>query len=327
MNRLTWFQGGIPPLYLAPMAGVTDFVFRQICKEAGADVMLTEFVSAEGILKADKRTRHYTEFTDSQRPLGIQLFGSDGKSLGEAAKKMVEEKQPDFIDLNFGCPVNKVVAKNGGSALLRDCPLLIKVVKEVIKAVQYQVPVTAKIRIGWDYNSINAQEICKILEDLGIEAIAIHGRTRSQGYRGKANWEVIANCVSQVSIPIIGNGDLNSAQEVKSRIEETGVKGVMLGRGVLGNPWLFAEIKNTLAKKEYSPPSLEERFHLMMKHCEKTLAWGKYGDERHTMMKMRGRLSAYCRGFVGAKRLRESLCQASSFAFVKETLENFLSQK
>src|SRR6187551_621224 len=170
------------PLYLAPMAGVTDVVFRGLCKELGADVMVTEFVSAEGILQADERTRKYTEFEDGQRPVGVQLFGADGKRMGEAARKIADWKQPDFIDINFGCPVNKVVAKNGGSSLLKDCPILAAVASGVAKAVGDQVPVTAKMRIGWDESSVNAVEVSKILEDTGMQAIAVHGRTRSQSY-------------------------------------------------------------------------------------------------------------------------------------------------
>ena len=156
---LPWFAAGNFPIFLAPMAGVTDVVFRRICKEMGADVMVTEFVSAEGILQRDDRTRRYTEFTDEQRPVGVQLFGADGIRMGEAALKIIDWKQPDFIDINFGCPVNKVVARNGGSSLLRDCPLLASVARGVVEAVGGRVPVTAKIRIGWDQQSINAVEV------------------------------------------------------------------------------------------------------------------------------------------------------------------------
>jgi hypothetical protein len=164
---LPWFQNDAFPLYHAPMAGVTDLVFRRLCKELGADVMVTEFVSAEGILQRDDRTRKYTEFSDDQRPVGVQLFGADGKRMGEAAKKIIDWKKPDFIDINFGCPVNKVVAKNGGSSLLKNCPVLAEVASGVAHAVGGEVPVTAKIRTGWDSESINAVEVAKILEDSG----------------------------------------------------------------------------------------------------------------------------------------------------------------
>ena len=190
------------------MAGVTDFVFRGICKGLGADVMVTEFVSAEGILQADGRTRKYTEFTDEQRPVGVQLFGGDGVRLGEAAKKIVDWKRPDFIDLNYGCPVNKVVARNGGSSLLKSCGLVAAVAAGVVKAVGSEVPVTAKIRIGWDSGSINAVEVAKTLVDCGVCSITVHGRTRSQGYGGEADWNVIDQVARSVPVPVVGNGDL-----------------------------------------------------------------------------------------------------------------------
>ena len=186
---LPWLSNDRFPLYLAPMAGVTDLIFRRLCKELGAEVMVTEFVSAEGIMQADDRTRHYTEFDEGQRPVGVQLFGADVVRMGEAARKIIDWKQPDFIDINFGCPVNKVVSKNGGSALLKDCPLLESVAREIVKAVP--IPVTAKIRTGWDSKSVNALHTARILEDCGIQAVTIHGRTRAQGYSGQADWDVI----------------------------------------------------------------------------------------------------------------------------------------
>ena len=188
---LPWFAKGKFPLYLAPMAGITDRIFRSICKELGADVMVTEFVSSEGIIRRDDRTRKYTEFDDAQRPVGVQLFGADGQRMAEAAKKVIDWKQPDFIDLNFGCPVNKVVSKNGGSSLLRNCSALAEVASAVVAGVGDQVPVTGKIRIGWDSNMINAVEVTGILEDCGISAVSVHGRTRSQGYSGEADWSII----------------------------------------------------------------------------------------------------------------------------------------
>src|SRR6266480_2635698 len=179
LSALPWFSNRFP-LYLAPMAGVSDKIFRQLCKEYGADVLTTEFVSAEGIFRRNERTREYLDFDEIERPIGVQLFGADAQHMGEAARQVVEWVQPDFIDLNFGCPVNKVVAKNGGSALLKDCPTLGAVAEAVVRAVA-PLPVTAKIRIGWDANSINAPRVGQLLEELGIAAIAVHGRTRAQG--------------------------------------------------------------------------------------------------------------------------------------------------
>ncbi len=226
---LPWFQDQFP-LYLAPMAGVTDTVFRRLCKEQGADVVVTEFVSAEGIFRRNARTLGYLDFHESERPLGVQLFGGDPDHLGEAARMVVEWKGPDFVDLNFGCPVNKVVSKNGGSSLLRDCPLLERVARAVVRAAA-PCPVTAKIRIGWDRASINAVTTARALEGAGVQAIAVHGRTKEQGYGGEADWDVIGEVVGAVGVPVIGNGDLTSAATVAARREQTGVAGVMLGRG------------------------------------------------------------------------------------------------
>jgi tRNA-dihydrouridine synthase B len=301
------------------MAGVTDVVFRQICKELGADVMVTEFVSAEGILQRDDRTRKYTEFTDGQRPVGVQLFGGDGERMGEAAKKIIDWKRPDFIDINFGCPVNKVVAKNGGSSLLKDCPTLAAVAAGVRKGVGDAVPVTAKMRIGWDDRTINAVEVCRILEDCGMQAIAVHGRTRSQGYSGEANWEVIDACARAVRIPVIGNGDIASGADLARRKRETAVAGAMIGRAAMQNPWVFREAKHFLETGEALPAvPLEDRWSLVLRHCRLAAESGRYGAERHAMMAMRARLMAYCKGFPGAKELRQRLARVESVAEVED---------
>ncbi|GAA5484410.1 tRNA-dihydrouridine synthase B [Haloferula sargassicola] len=301
------------------MAGVTDVVFRQICKELGADVMVTEFVSAEGIMQADDRTRKYTEFTDGQRPVGVQLFGADGERMGEAARKIVDWKRPDFIDINYGCPVNKVVSKNGGSSLLKDCPLLESVARGVAKACEGVVPVTAKIRIGWDEKSINAVEVSRRLEDCGMQAISIHGRTRSQGYGGEACWETIDACARAVRVPVIGNGDIASGADVARRKSGTAVSGVMIGRAAMQNPWVFREAKHFLKTGELLPPvPLAERWELVMRHCRLASESRRYGNERHAIMAMRSRLMAYCKGFPGAKELRQRLARVESVAQVEE---------
>ena len=301
------------------MAGVTDVIFRQICKELGADVMVTEFISAEGIMQADERTRKYTEFTDEQRPVGVQLFGADGPRMGEAARKIIDWKQPDFIDINFGCPVNKVVARNGGSSLLRDCPLLASVATGVAKAVGEQVPVTAKMRIGWDVDSVNAVEVARILEDSGMQAIAVHGRTRAQGYAGEADWEVIDAVARAVKIPVIGNGDITCGADVLRRRQETAVSGVMIGRAAMQNPWVFREAKHFLETGNLlEEVTVAERWELVSRHCKLAVASRRNGDERQTLTAMRSRLMAYCKGFPGAKELRQRLCQVTSLAEVEE---------
>ncbi|MBP6602913.1 MAG: tRNA dihydrouridine synthase DusB [Verrucomicrobiales bacterium] len=313
---LPWFQNDAFPLYLAPMAGVTDLIFRRICKELGADVMVTEFVSAEGIMQADERTRIYTEFDDEQRPVGVQLFGADGPRMAEAAKKIIDWKQPDFIDINFGCPVKKVVSKNGGSSLLRDCPVLAEVASSIAKGVGDQVPVTAKIRIGWDQNLINAPEVCHILEDCGMQAIAVHGRTRAQGYSGEADWNVIDQCSRSVSIPVIGNGDITSGADVQLRRESTGVSGIMIGRSAMQYPWIFRDAKRYLETgEEPEPVSPEERWSLILRHAALLIQWGKFPTERHAMQALRSRLMAYSKGLRHGKLLR---CRFSTINSLSE---------
>src|SRR5437870_3751910 len=254
---LPWFQNRFP-LYLAPMAGVSDKIFRQLCKSNGADVLITEFVSAEGVFRRNERTREYLEFDEIERPLGVQLFGADADHMAEAARQVIEWVHPDFIDLNFGCPVNKVVAKNGGSALLKDCPTLAAVADAVVCAVG-PMPVTAKIRIGWDADSINAPRVARLLEGLGIAAIAVHGRTRAQGYSGAADWNVIGEVAAAVSIPVIGNGDLSNAAAVAKHRRETGIAGAMIGRAAMSRPWIFHQTKQHLATGEMvDPPNLRE---------------------------------------------------------------------
>jgi nifR3 family TIM-barrel protein len=315
-TSLPWFSPPTFPLYLAPMAGVSDKIFRQFCKERGADVLVTEFVSAEGVFRRNERTREYLDFDECERPIGVQLFGGNAGHMAEAAKHVVDWVRPDFIDLNFGCPVNKVVAKNGGSALLRDCPKLGAVAEAVVHAVA-PLPVTAKIRIGWDADSVNAPRVARILEERGILAVAVHGRTRAQGYSGEADWKVIGEVVSAVSIPVIGNGDLTSGADVIRRRAETGIAGAMIGRAAMSAPWIFAQVKHYLATGEHLPaPSLEEKWKLIQRHCQ--LAVEEWGREDQAIRSMRARLMAYSKGFPNSKALREKFQQVSSLAEIDE---------
>lgn len=305
------------------MAGVTDTVFRRLVKARGADVLVTEFVSAEGILHRNERTRRYVEFDDSQRPVGVQLFGADPEKMAEGARAVIDWVRPDFIDLNFGCPVNKVVAKNGGSSLLRDCPVLARVAAAVTRAAA-PLPVTAKIRIGWDERSINAVEVARILEGEGIAAIAVHGRTRAQGYSGEANWEVIGEAAAAVRVPVIGNGDISSPEILLRRMRETPVRGAMIGRAALPAPWLFAQCRAAIERGEPPPePDLAGRWEYIRAFAR--LAVEYRGDEARAMSSMRARLMGCVRGMPDGRNLRARLARVSSLAELDEIMADSLA--
>jgi nifR3 family TIM-barrel protein len=318
---LPWFTNRFP-LFLAPMAGVSDKIFRQICKEYGADVLTTEFVSAEGIFRRNERTREYLDFDEVERPVGVQLFGANPEHMAEAAKQVVDWVRPDFIDLNFGCPVNKVVAKNGGSALLKDCPTLASVAGAVVRAVA-PLPVTAKIRIGWDTDSINAVRVACLLADLGIRAITVHGRTRAQGYSGAADWNVIGEVAAAVSIPVIGNGDLTTPPDIAKRQRETNIAGAMIGRAAMNAPWIFQQTKTYLATGAMvDPPSPSEKWKLIRRHCQ--LVVEEWKAEDPAMRSMRARLMAYSKGFPASKMLRERFQHVASLADLDAIIDEHL---
>ncbi|MBR7109325.1 MAG: tRNA dihydrouridine synthase DusB [Akkermansia sp.] len=321
---LPWFEHKFP-LFLAPMAGVTDPIFRTLCKEAGADVMETEFVSAEGVLQAWHRNKKYVEFEQEHRPLGIQIFGSVPEHAAAAARIITDAMQPDFLDINAGCPVPKVVGKNGGSSLLKDLPLLQRIAAAVVNELGQDCPVTAKIRIGWDAEHVCAPEACQRLQDAGVQSITIHGRTRSQQYSGQADWQMIDLCARQCSIPIVGNGDIASPQDVKRTRESTAVSGVMIGRAAMNAPWLFARAKKYLESGEIAPePTPEERIHFMLRHTRMALDSGHYGTEIATMRAMRARLLAYAKGIPGTKAIRPQLSRVGSYAELEDMLLNRL---
>jgi tRNA-dihydrouridine synthase B len=324
LSTLPWFSNRFP-LYLAPMAGVSDKIFRQLCKEHGADILTTEFVSAEGIFRRNQRTREYLDFDEIERPIGVQLFGADPEHMAEAARQVIDWVAPDFIDLNFGCPVNKVVAKNGGSALLKDCPALASVAAAVVRAVA-PMAVTAKIRIGWDADSINAPRVARILVDAGIAAITVHGRTRAQGYAGAADWDTIAEVAAAVSIPVIGNGDLASAGDVARRCHDTGIAGAMIGRAAMSAPWIFSQTKHYVATgKIPDSPELSERWSLIVRHCQLVVA--QWGAEEPAMRSMRARLMAYSRAMPDAKRLRQKFSYVSTLAELEAIAEENILNK
>ncbi len=309
IGRLPWFDGERMPLHLAPMAGFTDRVFRELCKEQGADVMLTEFVMANKFLDARSETDAWeiVDFTPRQRPMGVQIFGGEPDKMAEAAHRIAERLEPDFIDINYGCPAPKVVDNCAGSSLLRDPCRLEAVAAAVVRAVGEWIPVTAKIRIGWDTASINALENSRRLESAGIEAIAIHGRTKEQGYRGEADWEVIHAVADGVSVPVIGNGSIREAADVR-RVQAAGkVRGLMIGRAALGNPWIFREIKHALLTGEQlPPPTLSERWEVMIRYCEE-LTDHRQRAHWDRINWMRPRLKAFAKNFPGSKAMRREL--------------------
>lgn len=317
---LPWFENQFP-LYLAPMAGVTDPIFRTLCKEAGADVMETEFVSAEGVLQAWQRNRRYVEFEQQHRPLGIQIFGSVPEHAATAARIIVDAMHPDFLDINAGCPVPKVVGKNGGSSLLKELPLLQKIAAAVVKELGNDCPVTTKIRLGWDAQSICAPEAVVRLQDAGVQSITIHGRTRAQQYGGQADWDMIDHCARLVQIPVVGNGDITTPQDVQRAKEQTAVAGVMIGRAAMNAPWLFSRAKSYLLSGSIPPePTTEEKLDFMLRHTRMAIESAHYGDELVTMRAMRARLLAYAKGIPGSKPLRPALARVGSLQELQDIL-------
>ncbi len=306
-------------LYLAPMAGVTDAIFRVLCRELGADVVETEFVSAEGVLQAWQRTKRYVQITPGDRPVGVQLFGANPARMAQAARIIVDAVRPDFLDINAGCPVPKVVGRNGGASLLKDLPLLGEIARAVVAELRDDCPVTAKIRLGWDAQHICAQEACHRLEEAGVCSITIHGRTRAQQYGGTADWDMIHHCASLVRIPVIGNGDITTPQDVLRERDLKAVAGVMIGRAAMHDPWIFQRAKALLATGHLLPaPTVQERIQLMLRHVHLTLESGMYGDEACTMRTMRARILAYTKQIPGSKPHRAALARIGSYAELKE---------
>jgi len=253
---------GPQPLFLAPMEDVTDIGFRQLCKRYGAAMVYTEFVAAEAIIRSIKSTLNKMVIDDKERPVGIQIYGRDVDSMVEAAK-IVEEVHPDIIDLNFGCPVKKVAGKGAGAGMLKNIPLLLDITRNVVKAVN--TPVTVKTRLGWDTNNLIITELAEQLQDCGIQALTIHGRTRSQMYTGEADWTLIGKVKNnpRIKIPVIGNGDITSPEEAKEAFERYGVDAVMVGRATFGRPWIFKEMRDLLDSTGDAPLSIDEKIDIL----------------------------------------------------------------
>ncbi len=292
------------PLLLAPMEDVSDPPFRAVCKDNGADLMYTEFISSEGLIRDAIKSRKKLDIFDYERPVGIQIFGGDEDSLAMAAK-IVEVTNPDLLDINFGCPVKKVALRGAGAGVLKDVDLMVRLTDAVVKATS--LPVTVKTRLGWDDNTKNVEEVAERLQDVGVKALAIHGRTRAQMYKGEADWSLIAKVKNnpRINIPIFGNGDIDSPQKAKLYKERYGVDGIMIGRAAIGYPWIFREIKHFMQTgEELAAPTLEERVEVCKKHLIKSVEWK---GPIVGIFEMRRHYANYLRGLPNIKEFRGRL--------------------
>lgn len=303
-------------LILAPMCGITLKPFRKICKENGAGLVFNQMVSAKALTMRDKKTYHIMDFEEVERPVGLQVFGNNAGTLGEACK-ILAEQNADVIDLNLGCPAKKIVNDGGGSALLND----LKELRVILKTMRKNLPgiFTIKIRAGWDEESKNCLDVLKMAEDEGIDALAIHARTRAQGYSGKSDWDLIKHMKAHANIPIIGNGDVITASDAKHMIEETGCDGVMTGRGAFQNPWIFSDYLNG----EDSEPCLKTRKTLILKQYEYSR---EYFGETGGIKMMRKHLCAYTKGLRGGSKFRNSIVRIDDYTQIQNEIETFFGQ-
>ena len=295
------------PLFLAPLEDITDPSFRMVCKMNGADFMYTEFVSSDGLIRDGQKSIKKLDIYEFERPIGIQLYGHLTGSMVEAAL-IAEEAKPDLIDINFGCPVKKIANRGAGAGMLRNIPLMIEMTQAIVKAVR--LPVTVKTRLGWDDDHKNIVEIAEQLQDIGIEALTIHGRTRAQLYKGEADWQLIGEVKNnpRMKIPVIGNGDIDGPVRAKEMFDKYGVDGIMIGRATVGRPWIFHDIRHYLDTGELLPePSVNEKADLALIHLEKSL---EYKEGRRAIFEMRRHLSNYFKGLPHFKEVRLKLLTA-----------------
>ena len=315
MNYFSQYLQAHPnALFLAPMEEVTDTAFRRICKNMGADILVSEFVSSEALIRDVQKSFDKMNFDESERPFGIQIFGHDENSLVKAAQ-VAEAQYPDFIDINWGCPVKKVVAKGAGSAILKDIPKMVACTKAVVNAVK--LPVSVKTRLGWDMNDKPIVSAAEQLQDVGIQAITIHGRTRSQIYSGVAEWTLIGEVKKnpRMTIPVIGNGDITSGEKAVLFKERYGVDALMIGRAAIGNPWIFKEIKNAFENKDYNPPNLDDRIHILLQHIKTTIP---LVGEKKACLEIRRHYAGYFKGISNFKKVRLELMKATSLSEIEE---------
>ena len=312
------------PLLLAPMEDVSDPPFRSVCKINGADLMFTEFISSEGLIRDAEKSVQKLDIYDSERPIGIQIFGDKIESMKQAAR-IAEAANPEILDINYGCPVKKVACKGAGAGILLDLHKMQKMTAEIVK--QVDIPVTVKTRLGWDENTIKIVEVAERLQDVGIKALTIHGRTRKQMYKGAANWDYIADVKNnpRISIPIFGNGDIDSPEKAKEHKEKYGVDGIMIGRAAIGNPWIFNQIKKFLNDgEEIEKPSIDERINILKKHLLFSAEWK---GEKLGLIEMRRHYSNYFREIENFKEYRMKLISSESIkdsmGLLKEISEKF----
>ena len=311
------------PLLLAPMEDVSDPPFRAVCKQNGADLMYTEFISSEGLIRDAVKSRKKLDIFDYESPIGIQIFGGDEDSLAMASR-IVDVTNPDLLDINFGCPVKKVACKGAGAGVLKDLDLMVRLTSACVKATT--LPVTVKTRLGWDENSLNIEEVAERLQDIGIKALSIHGRTRSQMYKGEADWTLIAKVKNnpRIHIPIFGNGDIDSPQKALTYKNRYGVDGVMIGRAAIGYPWIFREIKHFVQTGELlPPPTIEERVEVCKNHLRKSLEWKGLVVG---IFEMRRHYTNYLKGLPNIKEYRGKLVRLNTLEEIEAVLDEVQRQ-
>jgi nifR3 family TIM-barrel protein len=309
------------PLLLAPMEDVSDPPFRAICKELGADVVYTEFISSEGLIRDAVKSKIKLDIYEKERPVGIQIFGANLDSMLRTVE-IVEQSKPDFIDINYGCPVSKVVCKGAGAGILKDIPLMIKLTEAMVK--QTSLPITVKTRLGWDEKSIEIVDVAERLQDAGIQALSIHGRTRNQMYKGLANWEPIKEVKNnpRMHIPIFGNGDVDSPERAQLMRDEFGLDGAMIGRAAIGYPWIFREIKHYFETGNHlALPTIEERVEVAKRHLQMAMDWK---GERLGLLETRRHYTNYFKGISHFKEFRLKLVTADDFETVEKLFDEIL---
>ena len=309
------------PLLLAPMEDVSDPPFRAVCKENGVDLMYTEFISSEGLIRDAIKSKQKLDIFDYERPIGIQIFGGDEEAMAMSAR-IVEAVNPDLVDINFGCPVKKVVTKGAGAAVLKDVDVMVKLTEAVVRSTS--LPVTVKTRLGWDENSKNIEEVAERLQDVGIKALAIHGRTRAQLYKGEADWTLIAKVKdnARIHIPIFGNGDIDSPEKALDNKNRFGVDGIMIGRAAIGYPWIFNEIKHFLKTGEHlAPPTIEQRVQVIRQHLYHSVKWKGFAAG---INEMRRHYTNYLKGLPNIKEYRFKLVTVKSVDEIDEVLNEIV---